>query len=100
MTFRAGDTVKHTPTGEMWILACDQEDNKVLPAGWPESLAKATDCALVEAATDAERLAMLTNAAISGGYRGAVASSQFAALVNTPAVPAGPDGFSGDEASH
>lgn len=57
--FHAGDTIKHAPTGETWILACDQQDNDVMPAGWPETLAKATHCRLVKAATDEERLSML-----------------------------------------
>lgn len=61
--FRAGDSVKHALSGETWILACDQRGNDVLPAGWPETLAKATHCRLVKAATDAERIDMLRRVA-------------------------------------
>lgn len=80
-TFKAGDTVKHGPTGETWVLACDQDRREVLPAGWPETVAKAEDCVLVESASDTERLAMLRRVAGSGSYRGSVARLQLATAV-------------------
>lgn len=61
--FRAGDVVKHGPTGETWVLANDEEVNRVSPCGWPCCLAEASDCTLVEAATDAKRLETLTRLA-------------------------------------
>ncbi len=64
--FRAGDRVKHAPSGETWILACDEIDGRVLPAGWPETLAQAEHCTLVEAASDEKRLEMLRD--VAGGY--------------------------------
>jgi hypothetical protein len=79
--FRAGDTVKHGPTGETWLLACDQEREDVLPAGWPETLAKASDCTLVEAATDEQRLGTLQSTQGCEGYRGSVARRQLAAAL-------------------
>jgi hypothetical protein len=60
-TFRAGDHILHAPSGEM--LACDQRGNDVLPAGWPETTAKATHCRLVKAASDEERGSMLRQVA-------------------------------------
>jgi hypothetical protein len=57
--FRAGDTVLHHPSEEEWILACDEENGRVSPCGWPETLAEAKDCELIAAATEPERLAML-----------------------------------------
>ena len=51
--FRAGDTVKHLQSGETWLLACDQDREWVLPAGWPESMGRAEDCVLIQAASDA-----------------------------------------------
>jgi hypothetical protein len=57
--FRAGDTVRHAPSEEEWILACDEEGGRVSPCGWPETLAEAKDCELIAAATEEERLAML-----------------------------------------
>lgn len=80
MTFRAGDTVRHRPTGETWVLACDQRGADVLPAGWPETLARADDCELLEAANDDERIAMLREAAYCSGYRGGLARVQLAAV--------------------
>jgi len=63
--FRAGDRVKHRPTGEVWILATDEDDGRVMPAGWPECQAMASDCELVEAATDEKRIRMLIRVADS-----------------------------------
>lgn len=79
MPFRANDTVRHTPSGETWTLACDQEGDWVMPTGWPESLARADECILLEATTDADRLEMLQ--AVSNhresSYRSALARAQF-----------------------
>jgi hypothetical protein len=58
-TFRAGDVVKHGPSGETWTLATDEENGEVQWCGWPEGWAKAADCTLVEEATDAGRRKML-----------------------------------------
>ena len=38
-SFRAGDHVKHAPTGEEWELACDEERGEVMPSGWPMGIA-------------------------------------------------------------
>jgi len=57
--FTAGDTVRHAPTKETWILACDEERGEVMPCGWPMCIAKASDCSLVTAAPDEERTVML-----------------------------------------
>lgn len=79
--FRAGDTVLHRPSNETWVLACDQDRAWVLPAGWPESLAKAEECELLDAASDADRLEMLIR--VSGcspsSYRTALATRQLEA---------------------
>ncbi len=75
-TFRAGDHVFHKPTGETWVLACDQEGNNVICAGWPESLARASDCEIRHTADDTERLDMLTKVSTSGQTRGAWAKRQ------------------------
>jgi hypothetical protein len=57
--FRAGDTVRHELSGQEWVLAADERGGYVMPCGWPEGQAKASDCTLVEAASDEERLKML-----------------------------------------
>ena len=78
--FRAGDHVHHAPSGEDWVLACDQNRDDVQPAGWPETLARASDCALIRAASEAERMDMLTKVAAIRfpDYRGSVARDQLA----------------------
>ena len=68
-SFRAGDTVHHAPSGEDWLLATDEENGKVQACGWPESIAEAKDCQLLEPASDSERLDMLKTWAAEGkGY--------------------------------
>jgi hypothetical protein len=57
--FRAGDTVRHRSSEEEWILACDEEQGRISPCGWPETLAEAKYCELIAAATEPERIAML-----------------------------------------
>lgn len=49
-TFQAGDTVKHIPSGETWILCgANNERGEVIPCGWPfPTLAKAEDCILLK----------------------------------------------------
>lgn len=54
-TIRAGDTVLHRPSGETWVVAyADHERNDLSAYGWPETLARVTDCELVHSCTDAE----------------------------------------------
>ncbi|HEC72084.1 MAG TPA: hypothetical protein ENI36_00605 [Thermoplasmatales archaeon] len=57
--FRAGDIVYYKPTGEKWVLACDEERSRVMWLGWPGGVAHASDCQLVEAASEDERLKTL-----------------------------------------
>jgi len=80
--FRAADVVFHHPSGERWVLACDQNGVDVQPAGWPQTLAKASDCELKEAATDEQRLEMLKRVSglMNGGYRTSVAKAQLEKL--------------------
>lgn len=81
---RAGDTVKHLPSGEQWTLACDEDRGRVMPCGWPESEAQASDYVLLRAATDDERMEMLHRFASKVGgssfgtsYRTSIAKEQF-----------------------
>jgi len=55
MSFRTGDTVRHEPTGEEWVVAFAEEDRGLSPCGWPETLANIEDCTLIKRATDKER---------------------------------------------
>jgi hypothetical protein len=55
---RAGDTVKHRPTGETWRLA--YVNGRYLAwCGWPPGEALVSDCELVKACSDAEHRDML-----------------------------------------
>lgn len=56
--FRAGDTVKHRPSGEQWWLGA-ADGHYVYPNGWPPTEGKAADCELVHAATDDEHRSMV-----------------------------------------
>ncbi len=69
-TLKPGDTVKHLPTNEKWIIASMSEDGALLcPGGWPETIAKTSDCELVESCTDEDHVLMLRAAAQSNGVR-------------------------------
>ena len=50
--FKPGDRVTHNPTGAEWTVA-QVYGSYVVPAGWPESHALASDCTLVCACTRA-----------------------------------------------
>jgi hypothetical protein len=96
-TFRAGDVVKHMPSGETWTLAYG-EGRDVSAMGWPESIARAADCELVEAASDEEHVKALCEVASIGpdergrtDHRASVARRQLAAMsgpVTRPDTPA------------
>lgn len=45
-----GDYVLHHPTGEQWVVAC-VEGEYLSWCGWPEGMAKLSDCELLEKAT-------------------------------------------------
>ena len=75
--FRAGDYVHHGPCNEDWVLACDEERGEVICCGWPETFAKATDCTMLEAASDERRLRTLVQVAeIRDELRGSRARRQ------------------------
>ena len=76
---RAGDVVTHRPSGETWVLATDEEDGRVYPCGWPETMANATDCDWTGRAPADDRITMLRQAAgvrDEGSVRRAVARRQ------------------------
>ena len=63
---RAGDTVKHRPSGETWDVSATR-DQDLIPAGWPESIAIIIDCELLTAADDEQHLKMLLEVLSSKG---------------------------------
>lgn len=47
---KAGDIIKHIPTGETWTVAAVCNRTKMLLCcGWPESMAPWSDCTLANA---------------------------------------------------
>lgn len=62
--FDTGDVVKHSPTGEEWIVAF-VDDPYLAWCGWPSGRALISDCTLVRKATPAERIALLRQLAQS-----------------------------------
>jgi hypothetical protein len=53
-----GDTVLHKPSGETWTVAYVRGDH-LSWCGWPEGIAILSDCELVKAASDDERMSLL-----------------------------------------
>jgi hypothetical protein len=78
--FRAGDVVKHGPTGETWWLAVDEERGEVMPAGWPETIARASDCTIERAASDEQHISALREVSAGQGLRGSIARDQLSKL--------------------
>lgn len=67
--FRAGDIVRHAPTGDTWALLVDEYDGIVAPASeWCDTCLLAKECELVEAATDLVRLSRLLKMANSSHH--------------------------------
>jgi hypothetical protein len=60
------DTVKHRPTGEEWIVAYVEGD-RLCACGWPETLAKLSDCTLTEKATESEKQKLIRELASMPG---------------------------------
>ena len=58
MMIDTGDTVKHDPTGETWVVAY-VKGKYLSPCGWPECEALLSHCTLIEKASDEERLDLL-----------------------------------------
>jgi hypothetical protein len=57
-----GDTVKHGPTGETWVVAYVRGD-RLAWVGWPEGEASLEHCALIEKATPEYRDKLLRDMA-------------------------------------
>lgn len=57
--YRAGDVVRHLPTGETWCLAIDEEQGYVQPSGWPHYMARTKEVRLIKKASDEARLSTL-----------------------------------------
>lgn len=76
---RCGDHVLHRPSGETWLVAYVDGDYMAW-CGWPEGEAKAADCEIVKACSDAEHLRQLREVAKSSGKRARMAARELSAL--------------------
>lgn len=57
---RCGDHVHHGPTDETWVVAwADYETGDLAWCGWPNGMARLSDCTLVKAASDDEHMDLL-----------------------------------------
>lgn len=80
-TYNAGDVVEHVVTQELWVLACDEIDGKVFPAGWlGHGEAPAELFRPIQPARREVRERMLAATAGQDRRRGLVAARQLAEL--------------------
>lgn len=71
---RCGDHVYHNPTGETWVVAwADYASNDLAWCGWPNGIARLSDCTLVRAASDAEHSEQLSKVLRCGDSRASAA---------------------------
>ena len=74
---RTGDTVKHLPSGETWVVAwADHVRGEIGWCGWPEGMAKITDCELLESASDDEARELVKQILSGSGRDGSFRRSQ------------------------
>lgn len=82
---RAGDHVLHGPTGETWVVAwADPVTDDLAWCGWPDGMARLSDCTLVKAASDEEHQRTLRGVKASGGSRAAKAIRLYGEPIPTP----------------
>lgn len=73
-SFRSGDIVKHIRTGNIWTVAyADPASNTIAWCGWPDGIARVTDCELIQAADDDQHRGTLRMVLKGGGHRAAAA---------------------------
>lgn len=63
---RCGDTIKHIPSNENWVVAW-ADGNTVAPFGWPSSRANLIDCKLARQCSDREHVKLVKDGIASGG---------------------------------
>lgn len=57
---RCGDHVLHGPSGEEWVVAwADYKTNDLAWCGWPNGIARISDCTIVKRASDDEHTLLL-----------------------------------------
>ena len=83
-----GDTVRHAPSGEDWLVAY-VAGGMLCACGWPCTLVPVTECTLIEKATAEKRLELLQQLASGQGDdpRRSHAQRVLAALDSTASAP-------------
>lgn len=67
---RCGDHVFHAPTGETWVVAwADYEAGDLAWCGWPNGMARLSDCTLTKRASEAEHIEILARVKNCGDSR-------------------------------
>lgn len=66
MQIETGDIVHHAPTGEEWLVAYVEGD-RLCACGWPETIAKLSDCTLVSKAEEDVREQLIKGLAAMTG---------------------------------
>ena len=67
MDIETGDIVHHAPTGEKWLVAYVDGD-RLCAVGWPETIAKLSDCTLVIKAEEDVREQLIKELAAMPGH--------------------------------
>ena len=68
--FRAGDVVRHRPSGKTCPIGAIRSDGGIGLSGWPEMWADAADCDLVKACSDKSHRATVREAILGGANYG------------------------------
>lgn len=83
-----GDVVRHGPSNEEWVVAyADHERGDLAWCGWPEGIAKLSDCTLVRKATPKERadsIAAWCGKGLGSDHRASTVRRLYASEVNEP----------------
>ena len=67
---RCGDHVHHAPSDEEWVVAwADYESGDLAWCGWPNGMARLSDCTLIKIATDEEHAKTLAGVLRTGDSR-------------------------------
>lgn len=95
---RCGDHVHHTLSGEDWVVAwADYETGDLAWCGWPNGMARISDCTLIMAVTDEQHAERLSGVLKCGDSRADRARRLYGAdTAHDPAVQNAARGCDGE----
>lgn len=68
---KAGDSVRHRPSGESWLVAAVSPNGaELVCCGWPETIAKVGDCEVIERCSEPSREEMIERCKDGNDVRG------------------------------